>query len=223
MALLLHIDTAQEEACVSISENDDVIEFAVNEKQSDHASWLHPAIAGLFEKSGKSLKALDAVSVIAGPGSYTGLRVGMSAAKGFCFALQKPLITIGTLPLLFSRSRTVETTAELFCPMIDARRSEVFTALYNKNGEEILPPHARILDEHSFDDELKGYKILFLGNGSDKFQLLKSHPNAIFQKFPLIPGTQAALAWRDFIGKNFVGLAYVEPMYIKEFYTKKGH
>jgi tRNA threonylcarbamoyladenosine biosynthesis protein TsaB len=222
MALLLHIDTALETARVIISENEIPLAEATNDNQKDHAAWLHEAVKKLFAETAKTLNGLNAISVNIGPGSYTGLRVGLSAAKGFCYALDIPLIALNALELIASVATGAEKDTWI-CPMIDARRMEVFTALYDNEGNEVVVPHALVLDEHSFEDILTGRKILFLGNGSMKFQAVCHNANAIFKNLPLNAHAQSHMAYKCFIGNNFVRLAYVEPMYIKEFHTKKGN
>lgn len=225
MALILNIDTALDTASVSLAEDGKVLQSALNESQKDHAAWLQPAIKKLLDDSGCKMKQLNAVAVSNGPGSYTGLRVGLSTAKGICYALNIPLITIGTLGLMaFSAIRNNMDSGLmikdfLFCPMIDARRMEVFTAVFDLDLNELVKPHALILNEHSFDELLKGQKILFLGNGSEKFQKICRNPQAVFKKFPLNPPALASLTYKSFIGNNFAELAYTEPLYLKEFFT----
>jgi tRNA threonylcarbamoyladenosine biosynthesis protein TsaB len=235
MALILNIDTAIETASISLAQDGKVILFATNESKKDHAAWIQPAIRLLMEDSEWTLQNLNAVAVTIGPGSYTGLRIGLSAAKGLCYALKIPLITVGTLEVMaFSGIKDAETSTLqsltpdsrlstpdlLFCPMIDAKRLEVFTAVYNSSLYEVVKPHALILNPLSFEELLKGYKILFLGNGSIKFQKICQNAHAMFKKIALNPVALAALTYRNFIGNNFAGLAYTEPLYLKEFFAK---
>ena len=230
MAFILNIDTALEIASVSLAEDVVIIQRKENEQQKDHAAWIHNAIKELFEISGKRIDQLNAVAVSNGPGSYTGLRVGLSTAKGLCFAQNIPLITIGTLEIMaFSAIRNLKlfpglqlpASDLLICPMIDARRMEVFAGVYNVKMEEIMKPLALILDERSFEELLKWHKILFLGNGSIKFQQICQNPHAIFKKYPLNAVALARLTYKNFIGNNFAGLAYTEPLYLKEFYSRQ--
>src|SRR5574343_439289 len=122
MAIILNIDCAQETAAVGIARDGECLAMRSNAQQTDHASWIHLAIKELFAETGISLTQTNAVAVTSGPGSYTGLRVGMATAKGFCYALQKPLICVPTLEMMAYAAR--HTTATLICPMIDARRME---------------------------------------------------------------------------------------------------
>lgn len=135
MPLILHIDTATNYASICISKDDVVLGFEENAEQKNHASFLQPAIKAMFAKCNFNLSDIDAVAVTNGPGSYTGLRVGLASAKGLCFALNKALILLNTLQVMAAasiESKKEEDIDILFCPMIDARRMEVFTALYAK-------------------------------------------------------------------------------------------
>src|SRR6187399_3095526 len=136
MALILNIDTAVDVASLCLAKDEEVLSIARNESQKDHASWLHIAIKEIFEKNNSELTSVHAVAVTGGPGSYTGLRIGMATAKGICYALNKPLISLNTLLVMANAAKDVHNSfaesANLLCPMIDARRMEVFTAIYTK-------------------------------------------------------------------------------------------
>ena len=134
MALILHIDTAVQSASICLAENEKILGTKVNPAEKESASWLHMAIQELLLKSAISPGQLDAIAISAGPGSYTGLRVGMATAKGLCYALSKPLITINTMQMMANSVEKPST--ELLCPMIDARRMEVFTAVYDTSLHE---------------------------------------------------------------------------------------
>lgn len=240
MALILNIDTATDIACISLAEDGKLLHSEINESREDHAAWIQAAIFKLMRDTGYGMEDLNAVGVSIGPGSYTGLRIGLSTAKGLCYALKTPLITVGSLEIMaFAAIKDLEISDSglpthnplpidigitthnfLFCPMIDARRLEVFTAVYDSNLSEIMKPHARILDEHSFEDLLKRQKILFLGNGSLKFQEVCQNRHAMFKKIALNQAAHATLTYRNFIGNNFAGLAYTEPLYLKELFIK---
>lgn len=217
MSLLLNIDTAVETASVCLSKDGKVISLSKNEKQRDHASWLHVAIKDIFGKNDFAIASIDAVAVTEGPGSYTGLRIGMATAKGICYALNKPLITLNTLLVMANGAKNDD--AELLCPMIDARRMEMFTAIYDKDLKIIKGPAAMTVDEQSFDEELKDHRICFFGNGSNKFKEIKDHPHAIFREIKFDAAAMASLSQDKFIKKDFADLAYTEPLYLKEFYT----
>jgi len=228
MAIILNIDTALDSAYISLSENEKGLGYAINGNAKDHAAWIQPAIYKLTKESGIKMSDLSAIGVCIGPGSYTGLRIGLSTAKGLCFALKIPLIAINTLETIASSAmndiqiENLDFTSDLLiCPMIDARRMEVFTAVYNSSMEEIYEPHSRILDALSFDALLRRQKMLFLGNGSLKFQQVCQNANAIFKKLALNPFALSGLTYKNFIGNNFATLAYAEPLYLKEFFTKQ--
>lgn len=223
MGLLLNIDTSTEKASVCLGNDGKIIGTASNDDQKDHASWLHTAIKKLIDKSGTKLNELDAIAITAGPGSYTGLRVGMAAAKGLCYALNKPLIVENTLKVMaYAATKDQAVTfgeSDLLCPMIDARRMEVFTNTYTPTLEEIYPSRALILDENSFKIELDKSRIYFFGSGSIKWKPLCAHINAFFINANFNASHLFFLADQKFKIRAFADLAYVEPLYIKEFYT----
>ncbi len=227
MALILNIDTATEHASVCLSKDAALIAIEENPNQKDHASFIQPAINKMLEVAGCRLQYVDAIAVSNGPGSYTGLRVGLSTAKGLCYALNKPLILINTLEVLATASiQNLPTPASqlpppnfLFAPMIDARRMEVFTALYDRHLNAILSPSAAILDENSFIEHVEAKQIIFSGSGSIKFQKLMQHSNAIFSQVKHDAGHMQTIAEKLYSLKHFADLAYCEPFYLKEFYN----
>lgn len=148
MGLILNIDTSTEQAGICLAKDEHVLGILRNDEQKDHASWLHPAIRKLLENAAYALGELDAIAVTAGPGSYTGLRVAMAAAKGLCYALKVPLILENTLDVMALAGSQQPQLPEacLICPMIDARRMEVFTALYTKDLQVIMPGTAMVLE-----------------------------------------------------------------------------
>jgi tRNA threonylcarbamoyladenosine biosynthesis protein TsaB len=190
--------------------------FDINNNQKDHAAWLHAAIQKGMATTGLMMKDLDAIAISIGPGSYTGLRVGLSAAKGFSFALKIPLITVNTLEMM---AHAVTGEVDLICPLIDARRMEVFTALYDKDLQEVSKPGAMILDSNSFSHIIEKNTITFIGNGSEKLKKILAHPNAIFNNSVPTAKDMVAIAEKKYVDKNFADLVYVEPFYIKEFQT----
>ncbi len=222
MSLILNIDTASEQAHVSLAEDGKILHTLSNESQKEHASFLQAAIEQLTKFTDVHLKDIDAVAVTAGPGSYTGLRVGMASAKGLCYALKKPLITIGTLEILTASALQIFPTGSesfLYCPMIDARRMEVFTAIYKHDLTTRLSPCAIILDELSFEKELLENKILFFGSGSAKWKLMCKHSNAAFETVTILPESMSKFSNSLFAERKFTDLAYSEPLYLKEFQT----
>lgn len=217
MPLILNIDTALDTALVCLSGDGIPLHAATNAHQMDHASWILPAIAEIMSKSGKMLQDIDAVAVSNGPGSYTGLRVGLSTAKGLCYGLGKPLISIGTLELM--AHAVDKNLAEYICPVIDARRMEIFTAVYDWNMQQILSPTAMIVEANSFMTILEKGRILFSGNALNKLQQVIVHHNAIFNNFPLTAECFSQLSTQRFASGKFADPAYTEPFYIKEFHS----
>lgn len=219
MSFILNIDTATEFAQVSIASNEKVLQTKGNTSQKDHASFLHSSIKQMLSDYSFKIQDIDAVAVTAGPGSYTGLRVGLSSAKGLCYALHKPLITINTLEVLaVAAQQLTENTAELLiCPMIDARRMEVFTAIYSKDLTALLAPCAMILQNDSLLNYLIKHKIIFCGNGAAKFKNVCTHTNASFANISENSTAMAILSARYFMQKRFADLAYADPFYLKDF------
>lgn len=222
MAVMLHIDTALDRAYAGISKDGEALAVAINEARNEHASWLHVTVKRLMEEQQLSWKGIHAVSVNHGPGSYTGLRVGMAAAKGFCYAAGIPLIALSCTELIaFAAMDTpMATGAGLYCAMIDARRMEVFTAVYNSTFEEIVAPTAMILDEKSFSNELQTKTILFCGSGAKKFNMINTHEHARFNNHDHELKHHIQLATRYYRHRLFADIAYAEPLYGKSFYTK---
>lgn len=219
MSYLLNIDTATETASVCLSRDNEVLAMEASTDQKKHASFIQPAIASITQKTGISLSDLDAISVTGGPGSYTGLRVGMASAKGICFSLEKPLIIVNTLEIMaVAAIEKASTEAAFFCPLIDARRMEVFTGIYDRCLQTELVPQAMVLEEQSFAAFLEKGIILFSGSGMKKLSEISGHPNARFLEVQHNAGHLAQLAFKCFTNKHFANLAYSEPFYLKPFF-----
>ena len=224
MAIILNIDTAAETAYVNIAKDGYVLAEKLNTEKKDHAAFLQPAIKELAEQTSITLNSIDAIAVAEGPGSYTGLRVGMASAKGLCYALQKPLITVNSLEILALAAKASitenNTSNVLLCPMIDARRMEVFTAVYNYEMKIIMPPAALILEENSFAEMLTANIIYFNGNGSGKWNTADKNDNA---RFIIDAANTAAamsfLSHKYFLQKKFSDIITATPAYIKDFHT----
>jgi tRNA threonylcarbamoyladenosine biosynthesis protein TsaB len=240
--MVLLIDTSQETGTAALSKGGQVLFSEENKIAKEHASWLHLAIGRILSEAKITVRDLEAVAVVAGPGSYTGLRVGMAAAKGFCYALKIPLITQNTLRVMAESmiSLALEKQA-LICPMIDARRDEVFTALFKLNAERImlngepstvirqpstishlltiLPPQAMILDKTAFESGLAGNPIVFFGTGAEKWEKIMDSSNALFMPQPGLIQSFAKLAQIDFDSKTWADPVYAEPVYLKEFFS----
>jgi len=222
LALILNIDTATDIASVCISENGYSLAYRENNQQKEHASFVHAAINTILIEAGKSLQQIDAFAVTSGPGSYTGLRVGLATAKGFCFALNKPLIIVNTLNVMAQAAIIAKPSALndlLYCPMIDARRMEVYTAVFTGDVKSVLQPSAIILEPSTFDFWLKDLSVVFFGSGSAKLKDLLRNDKAIFADIEFNAKNLARLAEKSFSQEEFSDVAYAEPNYIKSFFT----
>jgi tRNA threonylcarbamoyladenosine biosynthesis protein TsaB len=219
MPLILQIETATQVCSAALSENGKTI--AVKELQANniHAGSLTLFIQEVMTSTGYSYSDLDAVAVSKGPGSYTGLRIGVSTAKGLCFALDKPLIAIGTLGMMAKGFLKANPSSDgLICPMIDARRMEVFTALFDSSLTAVENVSAKIINEESFLDKLTQSQITFIGDGAEKCKEAISHPNALFSTVNFnSAANMSALSFETFLEGNFEDLAYFEPFYLKDF------
>jgi len=223
MSLILNIDTATEIAHISLSKSGVILDSDNNTDQKEHGSFLQPSIQKLLKNNSIAIESIDAVAISIGPGSYTGLRVGMASAKGICFALQKPLIAVNSLEIIacaaiLENSDKNDLSNLLICPMIDARRMEVFTALYNQNLDKILEPQAMVIDANSFENHLLVNKILFVGNGAKKWELICKSENAFFTQNSNNLLAMNKLSFKKYENKDFSELAYSEPSYLKEFF-----
>lgn len=222
MALILQIETATDICSVSISNNGTTMVVETNDGVKNHSSVLMPLIDSCIKSSGVSLHDLDAVAVSKGPGSFTGLRIGVATAKGICFAIDKPLIAINTLQSmanLFNQQNNLQGT--LFCPMIDARRKEVYTAIFDQHLDEILETNALVLNEDSFQEWTANKSIAFFGDGACKCEniLKKSDKNLFFNDFRVSAEGMNTLCSDRFTENRFESLSYFEPFYLKDFYT----
>ncbi|MBU3820940.1 tRNA (adenosine(37)-N6)-threonylcarbamoyltransferase complex dimerization subunit type 1 TsaB [Flavobacteriaceae bacterium XHP0103] len=220
MALILNIETATTNCSVSVSKNGKTLFLKEdNNKNYSHAESLHVFIDTAIKESGVSLNAIDAIAVSKGPGSYTGLRIGVSAAKGLCFALNKPLISVPTLEAL---AHQVMTENGLIVPMLDARRMEVYSAIFDKNHNLVRETQAQILDSNSFGTYLDKSKVYFIGNGVNKAKELIQHPNAVFINDKLPSANEMGLlAFNKYKISDFEDVAYFEPYYLKDFVALK--
>jgi tRNA threonylcarbamoyladenosine biosynthesis protein TsaB len=226
--MILQIETATTSCSVALVHNDLVLALKEQDQRNIHAEVITLFIEEVCAKADVSYRNLDAVAVSSGPGSYTGLRIGVSTAKGLCYALDKPLIAVETLKAMADGmmnqldNKLKENT--LLCPMIDARRMEVFTAVFNTKGEQIMPTAALIIDAHSFAELLSKHEIIFFGDGAGKFRETLTHPNArIVEGFANSATYLNTIAAAKFNAHDFVDVAYFEPFYLKDFIagTKK--
>ncbi|HTN08641.1 tRNA (adenosine(37)-N6)-threonylcarbamoyltransferase complex dimerization subunit type 1 TsaB [Agriterribacter sp.] len=219
MALLLHIDTALEKAFVGLSRDGALLMELSNPVQYDHAAFVQPAIQQILSDLPVDINDIDAVGVISGPGSYTGLRVGMASAKGICYALGKPLLAVSTLEVMAAAAIEAFPGFDAYAPMIDARRNEVYTAVYNPHREVVLSPHAATLSGDLFAQAAEYKKILCSGSGASKWEAMPAvNENACFEKVDYSGIHLSALLFNSFKNNDFCNLAYTEPLYVKDFY-----
>jgi tRNA threonylcarbamoyladenosine biosynthesis protein TsaB len=225
LALILNIETATEVCSVALARDGKLLSIRESRGGYTHSENITVFINEAIQEAGVSLNELDAVAVSKGPGSYTGLRIGVSTAKGLCFALNKPLLAVNTLLSLANNFLTSDLKAQvsnLFCPMLDARRMEVYCAVYDAALHEVAPTAAVIIDENSFGEILKTNTIYFFGNGAMKCKSILQHPNAIFVE-DVYPSASAMIPLMEkiFAEKKFEDTAYFEPFYLKDFVAIK--
>ncbi len=217
---ILNLETTTTNCSVSLSRNGETIVLKEdNDKSYSHAERLHVYISDVLKEAKIKADDLAAIAVSKGPGSYTGLRIGVSAAKGLCFALDKPLISI---PTLDSLAHQVEMDHGVIVSMLDARRMEVYSAIYNSDYNQIRDTEAQILDETSFKHYLEQGNVYFIGNGVEKTKALIRHANAIFVEDRLPSAKEMdILAYNKYNAGNFEDVAYFEPYYLKDFVALK--
>jgi len=222
MPLLLSIETASDVCSVVLSNDQELIGIRESERKNSHAEVVTVFIDELFRENNLGKSQLDAVVVSKGPGSYTGLRIGVSTAKGLCYALNIPLIAINTLEsmaaeiLLKTPHKNLDNY--LFCPMLDARRMEVYSALFDPSGNQIQETLAEIIDENSYANFLENNKVIFFGNGAEKCKGVIKNINAIFID-NIRPSAEYLVrpALEKFKKGKFEDVAYFEPFYLKDF------
>lgn len=220
MALILCIETATEICSVALADGGKIIAAEDLFEPNEHASKLHLLANNVLLRAQVSYQKLSAVAVSKGPGSYTGLRVGVAAAKGFCFALNIPLIGINTLyamALGYADKKTPEASA-LLIPMIDARRMEVYTAAFNSSLQAIMPTEAHIVTPESFTN-FNYNPIHIFGNGAAKCKQVLNNKNFLITDFTCSATYMAMAANQAYKHKEFEELAYFEPYYLKDFIT----
>ncbi len=220
MAYILHIESTSTVCSVAISKHADLVAIKELNNGYTHAENLHVFINDILKENNLNPSDLNAVSISAGPGSYTGLRIGFSAAKGLAYALQIPLISIDTLKALSVAAIKKANTDALFCPLMDARRMEVYCAVYNKQLENIIPLQALVLNEESIKVFDLNKPIYFFGDGMPKAkELLQTIPQALFIDNIIPSATNMIdLAFEKYQAKQFEDVAYSEPNYLKDFF-----
>lgn len=220
MAFILNIETSTKNCSVAVSKNGKIIALKeLNDGNYSHAEKLHVFIDAVLEEANITMQQLNAVAISKGPGSFTGLRIGVSSAKGLCFALDIPLISIDTL-----KSLALQIVLEegYIIPMLDARRMEVYSAVFNNRDSQVRETEAQILDKTSFQNYLEKKHVFFIGDGVPKTKELISHPNAFFVDDKLPSANEMGmLAFEKFKQHDFENTAYFEPFYLKDFVAHK--
>jgi tRNA threonylcarbamoyladenosine biosynthesis protein TsaB len=227
LSLILNIETATGVCSVALAKDGQLLGLKESNTRNNHSSVLTIFIDDVIKRANVSSLEIDAIAVSEGPGSYTGLRIGVAACKGLCYALDKPLIGVGTLQAMAKgillRDSADHSTHILYCPMIDARRMEVYCAIFDEKGQEIRETRAEIINENSFIQYLEKNKIVFAGDGALKCRsLIDKHPNAVFlEDFQPSAKFMIPLSEEKFSKKRFEDLAYFEPYYLKDFIAGK--
>lgn len=226
MATILNIESSQSASSVALSVDGNVEWSAVEREAMHQATDLAPFVAQAMEEVTRKELKIDAVAVSTGPGSYTGLRIGMSLAKGLAFGLDVPLIGVETLKLIAVKAmfRNLNFTGdEILVPMVDARRMEVYTAAYDFKLDALIPPQAMIITEDSFRELPQDRQIWFMGDGAAKTRDVIKLPNAHWMDDVLpMAADMVALAEKSFREKDFLDLAYSVPFYIKDYEAVHG-
>jgi tRNA threonylcarbamoyladenosine biosynthesis protein TsaB len=223
MPIILSIETSTSICSCALSRNGEVLFNIENFEKQSHSTLLGIFIEDVMMYVRKNNIAIDAIAVSSGPGSYTGLRIGVSAAKGLAYGLGIQLIAIPTPLLMASLVKEKVQPDALLCPMIDARRMEVYATLFDTSLNVVKETSADIINENSYVDFLDKQPVVFFGDGAEKCQAILTHPNAIFLNdiHPLASGI-IPLAEKAFADKNFVDVAYFEPHYLKEYVAVVG-
>lgn len=218
MALLLNIDTSTSVCSVALSKDGQVVAIKENREGLNHSLLLGTYVDELLKEHHIGVEQLDGIAVSMGPGSYTGLRIGVSLAKGLCFGASKPLIAVNTLQAMaWAVSEKTQDDA-WYCPMIDARRMEVYTAFFDRENKPLTETTAEIITEDSFADILAGQKVYFFGNGSDKIkELLQSKQTIFLPDVETSAANLVKIAEERFNNSLFEDVAYFEPFYLKDF------
>ena len=224
--LFLHIETATEICSVALTEGDQVLNVCDNNDGNSHSKTLLPFIDKVLKESKRELNELDGVVVSIGPGSYTGLRIGVSTAKGIAYSLQIPVITVSTLESIANgcQAQSADLTSQQIIPMIDARRMEVFAARYDADMKLIDDVAAVIVEDVTYADLLAKQPIVFCGNGMPKCkELLSQYTNASFVEFSISARYMLPTALKKWKAEDFADVAYFEPFYLKEYVAAKPH
>ena len=218
MSFILNIESSSTNCSVSLTKNGDLISIKENnDEKYSHSTKLHSFINEVISDSKITINELSAIAVSKGPGSYTGLRIGVAAAKGLCFSLDIPLISVSTLLIL---SKQIKISSGLILPVLDARRNEVYSAIYDANYKLVKKESPELIDSKSFEKFSNDNQLYFTGSGQQKCrELIKSNNNLIFHNKETLPSSKemADISYQKFKSSDFEDLAYFEPAYLKNF------
>jgi tRNA threonylcarbamoyladenosine biosynthesis protein TsaB len=226
--MIICLETATNLCSVALCGNEGLVSLRESHDTKSHASMITVFIDDILKEQGLKVRDLEAIAVSRGPGSYTGLRIGVSAAKGLAYASSIPLIAIDTTISMFFGFREKGLIGEenpekvLFCPMLDARRMEVYCAIYNYSGEKVKNISAEVITEDSFGDIPESEKIIFFGNGADKCRdIIKRNNSCFISDFSISAAHMLTPAYQALRSLDFQDIAYFEPFYLKDFITSK--
>lgn len=228
MSLILHLETAASVCSVALANEGKLIAIRESDEKNAHSKVITRFIEEVMRETGNDLSDLDAVAVSEGPGSYTGLRIGVATAKGLCYSLDRPMIAVPTLQSM-AAGMVVGSKDKLFrlpvfyVPMLDARRMEVYDAVFDANGKLVRETRAEIIDDRSFAEFLKDHQLVFAGDGAEKCKsIFGGHPDVFFaEDFRITASSMIPLALQKFQTKAFEDVAYFEPAYLKDFIAAK--
>jgi tRNA threonylcarbamoyladenosine biosynthesis protein TsaB len=222
MALILSLESSTSSCSAALHHDGRLLATRELHEPYSAAGRLTVLIQQVLSQSGVDATDVEAVAVSCGPGSYTGLRIGVATAKGFCYARNLPLIAINSLLLLAAQVRNRATDTDLLCPMIDARRMEVYTTLFSKDLAALAPITASVIDENSYTQQLAEHRILFFGTGASKCEQVIRHSNAVFiHNIVPLASMMGELAEQRFLSAEFEDLGEFEPLYLKDFLIRK--
>lgn len=222
MAVLLSLESSTTICSAALHDDGVCLALEENRVPQSASSMLAVMVENLFRKTGVSATEVAAVAVSSGPGSYTGLRIGVATAKGFCYARNIPLISVNTLELLVRQVAAVHTDTGMLCPMLDARRMEVYCMLSDRDGSMLEPVGARVIDEQSFGQWLERGVVTFFGNGAEKCKTVIRHSHARFLDGVVpLASMVGVMAQERFTSRRFEDLSEFEPFYLKDFMIKK--
>jgi tRNA threonylcarbamoyladenosine biosynthesis protein TsaB len=225
MALILNIETSTTACSVALAENGNLLSVKEEDKGYTHAEKITIFIGEVFGKANRKYSELDAVAVSSGPGSYTGLRIGASTAKGLCYGLDKPLISVSTLRALAIKAAGDSKISQddLLCPMIDARRMEVYYAVFDSSFNEIIPVTSNVIEANSFSELFKKHRMYFFGDGAAKCRPFLAHQHhAVFaENINCSAIYMVPLSYQKYLQKEFIDTSLYEPFYLKEVMARR--